>query len=178
MASNSAGKFTKYIKKHSAKFDYTDGIFMSRLPFFLTAIGAYFGLAMASRNETELKDNLIRSAVRQFAFFGGDILIGSILARLSDKLLKTELCKTDCAKNLFNKIIPPTRPLKELNGRSKNIGVALFWVNIASLSALIGFGTPHLINKMIKKDVKKDIAPKMPTVNPMQEFIETKLRLK
>lgn len=150
------GKFGKFVKKHAHLTDYTDGIFMHRLPLFFAAISAYYGMSVASRNKTELKDNLIRAMVGQFAFFGGDIVIGSTLARISDKLFKTELLDKTASKSFMNKIIPPTRPLKELPEKSKKIGSGLFWLNLALLSLTMGFGTPYLINKMIKKDVKKD----------------------
>ena len=93
LTSQNATKFNNYIKKIAPKFDYTDGIFMSRLPFFMSAIGLYSGITLASRNQTELKDTTIRSTASTIAYFGGDILIGSILGRLSDKYLKTDLMK-------------------------------------------------------------------------------------
>ena len=42
--------------------DNKDGIFMSRFPFFLMAVGSYLGIFGASRNETEIKDNAIRNS--------------------------------------------------------------------------------------------------------------------
>lgn len=85
LGGNSTAYWAKLVKKHAGKFDYTDGILMKRLPLFLTLMAAYVGVSMASRNQTELKDNLIRAVVSQTTFFGGDIVIGSILGRLSDK---------------------------------------------------------------------------------------------
>ena len=150
-----ASKFSNIISKLASKFDYTDGIFMKRLTFFMATIGIYSGITLASRNQTELKDNIIRSSVSMATFFGGDIVIGSILGKLSDKYLKTDIINKNADKNFLNKIIPPVRPLKELEGRSRKIGAGLFWANLALLSGIIGYGTPHLINKMIKHDVSK-----------------------
>lgn len=79
---------------------------MKRLPFFLMGVVAYVGLTGASRNQTEVKDNLVRSIFSLSVFFGGDVLLGSTLARLSDKFLKTELLNKNAKKNLLNKIIP------------------------------------------------------------------------
>ena len=157
LTSQQSTKFNNYIKKIAPKFDYTDGIFMSRLPFFMSAIGLYSGITLASRNQTELKDTSIRSTASTIAYFGGDILIGSILGRLSDKYLKTDLMKKDIEKSFLNKLIPPTKRLRDLSPRDKKIGAALYWINLAMLSACMGFGIPYLINKMIRHDVNKDV---------------------
>ncbi len=154
--SNSKTGLLGRINKNSHLCDYDNGILMRRLPMFLTMLTAYYGIASASRNKTEMKDNLIRSAVGGGVFFGGDIIIGSMLARLSDKFLNTEIINKSCEKIFINKIIPPHKHLKDLEGRSKKIGTVLFWINMASLSTLIGFGVPKILNKMIKNDVQKD----------------------
>ncbi len=155
LRANNINKFNNFIKKHADKFDYNDGIFMSRTSLFMMALGTYIGLTAASRNQTEVKDNVTRAVISLTAFFGGDLLIGSLFGKLSDHFLKTDIIDKNCEKNLLNKLIPPTRKLKELSGKSKTIGSVLFWLNLATLSAVIGFGAPKLINKMIKKDVDK-----------------------
>ena len=157
LTSQQSTKFNNYIKKIASKFDYTDGIFMSRLPFFMSACAMYSGLILASRNQTEMKDTTIRSTASTIAYFGGDILIGSILGRLSDKYLKTDLMKKDIEKSFLNKLIPPTKRLRDLSPRDKKIGAILYWINLAMLSACMGFGIPYLINKMIRRDVQKDV---------------------
>ena len=158
LISQKANAFNNYIKKISSKFDYTDGIFMSRLVFFLTStFGVQTGVILASRNKTELKDTTTRSTVSTITFFGGDILIGSILGRLSDKYLKTDLIKKDVEKSFLNKLIPPTKRLRDLSPKDKKIGAALYWINLAMLTAFAGFGIPYLINKMIRRDVQKDV---------------------
>ena len=160
LTSQQSTKFNNYIKKIASKFDYTDGIFMSRLPFFMSACAMYSGLILASRNQTEMKDTTIRSTASTIAYFGGDILIGSILGRLSDKYLKTDLMKKDIEKSFLNKLIPPTKRLRDLSPRDKKIGATLYWINLAVLSACMGFGIPYLINKMIRRDVEKDVLAK------------------
>lgn len=162
LGGNSTAYWAKLARKHANKFDYTDGILMKRLPLFLTLMAAYLGVSMASRNQTEVKDNLIRAAVGQTAFFGGDIVIGSVLGRLSDKFLKTDIINKKTDKSLLNKLIPPIRPLRELEGKSKNIAAGLFWVNLATLSLVMGRATPYLLNKMIKRDVQKDAQKQEP----------------
>ncbi len=157
LSSQKSTAFNNYIKKIGSKFDYTDGIFMSRLPFFMSGVTMYSGLVLASRNQTEMKDTSIRSTASTIAYFGGDILIGSILGRLSDKYLKTNLINKDIEKSFLNKLIPPTKRLRDLGPRDKKIGAALYWINLAMLSTCMGFGIPYLINKMIRHDVEKDV---------------------
>lgn len=165
------GKFGHFVKKYADKFDYVDGIFIKRLPFLMSAAGMGLGFVCASRNQTELKDNLIRNGTALTVFFGGDIIIGSALAGLSDKFLKTNIIKNDYEKTIFNRLIKPLKPLKELSGRSKKIAAGLFWLNILMLSGIIGFLTPFLINRMIKKDVGKDVSQNRKDNNFLREKI-------
>lgn len=155
---NSTGKFANFIKRHADKFDYNDGIFMKRLPFLLMTIVCCAGILCSSRNNTELKDNAIRLSVSNSAFFGGDIIIGSALAAISDKLFKTELLDKNCKKSFINKIIPPIKHIKDLQGKNKSIAAGLFWANMISLFAVIGIGVPKLVNRMIRKDVDKNVS--------------------
>ncbi|MBQ8460262.1 hypothetical protein IJ541_09200 [bacterium] len=177
LTSQNATKFNNYMKKIASKFDYTDGIFMSRLPFFMSACAMYSGLVLASRNQTEMKDTSIRSTASTIAYFGGDILIGSILGRLSDKYLKTDLINKDVEKSFLNKLIPPTKRLRDLNPRDKKIGAALYWINLAMLSACMGFGIPYLINKMIRHDVEKD-AGVNEKMKKLQTTVSNPIRMK
>lgn len=157
-------KFGDFVKKHATKFDYKDAIFMSRLPMALSFLTAHFGIFMASRNNTERKDNVIRSSATLSIFFLGDILLASLLGRVSDKYLKTDLIKRDGENKLLNKILPPVKELRELKATSSTKSVKLakgiFWLNFAVLSALMGFITPYFINKLIKKEVAEDITKK------------------
>lgn len=153
----SNGKFSNLVKKHADKFDYNDGIFMKRLPFFLMVMVADTGYLLSSRNKTEVKDNAVRLYSNQFAYFGADILIGSALASLSDKFLKTELLKKDCKKTLVNKLIPPIKPIKDLIGKNKAIATGFFWINMCTLFSLVGVVIPKMLNKIIKHDVEKDV---------------------
>lgn len=164
LTAQKVGKFNNFIKKLGEKFDYKDAIFMSRLPMALSFLTAHFGIFMASRNSTERKDNLIRSSSTLSIFFLGDILLASILGRISDKYLKTDLIKRNGGNKFLNKILPPTKELKELKAASspKSVKMAkgIFWLNFTVLSALMGFITPYFINKLIKKEVAEDINKK------------------
>lgn len=154
---NSTGKSADFIKKHAEKFDYNDGVFMKRLPFLMMTLVADIGILMSSRNKTEVKDNAVRLSASQLAFFGGDIIIGSALATLSDKLFGTELIDKNCNKNLINKIIPPIKPIRTLKGKDKAVAAGLFWINMGALFTIMGVGIPKMLNKMIKRDVDKDL---------------------
>lgn len=170
LGSQSVNKFSNFVKKHGDKFDYKDAIFMSRLPMALSFLAAHFGIFMASRNNTERKDNVIRSSATLSIFFLGDILLASLLGRLSDKYLKTSLIKHDNDKNLLNKILPPIKNLNEIKNtgpsktdllKSVKIAKGIFWLNFAVLSGLMGVVTPYLINKIIKKDVSQSVNEKL-----------------
>ncbi len=165
LTNNAQKGFSGLLNKYAHKFNYDDGICMKRLPMFLALMCAYYGVSSASRNQTELKDNLVRSTASCAVFFGGDLIIGSTLARLSDKYLKTEILDKNAPKTLLNKLVPPTRHLKDLSGSSRKIGTGLFWINMALLSLSLGFGVPALLNKMIKRDVEKDVNQNAPAQN-------------
>lgn len=161
LSSDKASKFNDFVKKHAHNFDYTDAIFMKRLPLAVSLAAAHVGINLASRNKTELKDNSIRSSTSFALFFGGDILLSSLFGMFSDRVFKTNIINKEIKdKNFLNRILPPPRSLKELqnigHAKSKNIEIGLFWLNFAITSALMGFVTPYLINKIIKKDVAKD----------------------
>lgn len=155
-----AGKISNFIKKHSEKFDYKDTIFMKRLPLAFMITGAHLGIFMASRNKTERKDNAIRSSNSLAIFFLGDLLLASLLGRASDSIAGTKIIKHDDKKSWFNKILPPMKDLDELKATKhpKTIRNAkiIFWSNFIFLAAMMGVITPHLINKIIKKDVDAD----------------------
>ena len=56
----------------------------------------------------------------------------------------------------MNRLIPPTKNIEDLSGRSKTTAARLFWLNLAILSSIIGFGLPAMLNRMIKRDVDKE----------------------
>jgi len=174
LTTTKTGKLNNFIKKHAHKFDYTKAIYMKRWPLALSLAAAHVGVCLASRNQTELKDNSIRSSASYAIFFGGDILLASVLGQLSDKIFKTKIIKHNKEdKSILNKILPSPTSLKELeNGnclKTKRMATGIFWLNFVFLSALMGFAVPHLINKIIKKDVSKDI-DKNPTTKNVENI--------
>ena len=148
--------FLKMLKQNAYKFDYTEGIFMKRLPLFMFATGGMCGVSLAARNKTELKNQLILNGTGLAVYFGGDILVNSLLSKLSDKIFKTEIIDKNAPKTFINKFIPPTVPIKELKGKSKSIAALNFFINLATIAISYGYGVPTLINKIVRKDLKKE----------------------
>jgi hypothetical protein len=145
--------------------DYKSGIYMSRIAFLALMVVNHGGLLIASRNKTEAKDTVIRMGTGDAIFFGGDLLIGSLLVNMSDRILKTNLRK-DNQKSFISQILPKIKPLKQvgeevekglISPKNKKVGLILYWINIATLCAGMGYVIPTMINKMIRKDVKKDV---------------------
>ena len=151
--SESIKGFAGFVKKYANRFDYTSGIFMKRLPMFLFMAASQGGICLASRNSTELKNNFLFSSTGLAVFFGGDLIINSVLSQLSDKYLKTEIIDKAAPKTFMNKIIKPTIPIKKLAGKSKKVAAANFFINLATLSILYGYGVPQLMRKIVRKDL-------------------------
>lgn len=165
LKSHANNSFVNFVKKYANLMNYKSGIYMSRFAFFMLMVVNHGGLLLASRNKTEAKDTAIRMGTGDAIFFGGDLLLASLFANISDKLFKTKL-KKDGQTSFASKIFPKTRPIKEINElvdkgliapKNKKIAAGLFWTNLAILSFSIGFVVPTMINKMIKKDVNKDV---------------------
>lgn len=158
--------FTNFVKKHANLLDYKSGIYMGRLPFLILVMGInHGGLLLASRNKTEAKDTAVRMGAADAIFFGGDLLLGSIFANVSDRIFNTKLRKDNQTKNI-SKFLPKIKSLKQIDEEvtqglisknNKKAGLVLYWANIAALAFGMGFVIPSLINRMIRKDVKKDV---------------------
>lgn len=179
LTSQSKKGLAGFVKKHANITNYKSGIYMSRIPFLALMVINHGGLLMASRNKTEAKDTLIRMGTGDVIFFGGDLLLASLFANISDRLFKTDLRKGG-QTSFFSKFFPKTKPIKLVNQmveegkltvKNKRIANGLYWVNLAVLSACMGFVIPTMINKMIKKDVKKDVdKTNTPQNNDIQNF--------
>lgn len=169
LRASDASKFGNLVKKHADKFDYEKGIYMSRIAFLvLCCVMNHGGLLIASRNKTEAKDVTIRMGGADIVFFGGDLLIASLLANMSDRLFKTKLINHDekTEKSLFRKIFPKVKPIRVINelvdeGKlpaiNKKLATGFYWANLGILALTLGYIIPTLINKIIKTDVKKDV---------------------
>lgn len=194
--SKSCGKFINIFRDRARYFDYTKGIYMSRLPFFLGYISDMIAVLLASRNKTERKDQAIRQGVGSAVFFGGDLLLGSLFTNISDRVFGTKLRRdTGSNKSVIDKIFPKVKPLRQVmeeveQGKipkiNKQASAGIFWANMLILMVSLGFAIPTVINKMIKKDVEEDVHSRSqnlgltnsPYNKPLkiEEFIEGKIQ--
>ncbi len=164
--SKSSNKLVQKLRNNSKLFDYTKGIYMSRLPFFLGNIAFYSGASLlAARNNTERKDAIIRNGVGTAVFFGGDLLLSSIFTNLSDRIFGTKL-RINNDNSFVRKIFPKVKSVKQvmeeveqgkISKSNKKVAAGIFWTNMLILMVSMGYAVPTVINKMIKKDVEKDI---------------------
>ena len=164
--SKSSNKLVQKLRNNSKLFDYTKGIYMSRLPFFLSNIAFYSGASLlAARNNTERKDAIIRNGVGTAVFFGGDLLLSSIFTNLSDRIFGTKL-RQDNNNTAFRKIFPKVKPIRQvieeveqgkISKANKKVAAGIFWSNMLILMVSMGYAVPAAINKMIKHDVEKDV---------------------
>ena len=165
--SKSSNKLIQNLRNNSKLFDYTKGIYMSRLPFFLSNIAFYSGASLlAARNNTERKDAIIRNGVGTAVFFGGDLLLSSIFTNLSDRIFGTKLRQDNGNNTVFRKIFPKVKPIRQvieeveqskISKSNKKVAAGIFWSNMLILMISMGYTVPTAINKMIKKDVEKDV---------------------
>ncbi len=165
LSADKSTKFSDFVKKHGSKLDYEKGIYMSRLSMLLGAILlGHIGTLLANRNTTELKDNAIRFFAADAVILGGDVVLSSVLYKLSDKIFKTELSKP--AEKPLEKILPKYKSLKEvanevdagkINPKNKKAALAIYWSVLASISTITGYFLPKFINYVIRKDVNKTV---------------------
>lgn len=185
MLAKDSSKFGNFIKKHVSKFDYTKGIFMSRATLLgIMLFGDVPNTLLASRDKEEFKYNTIKNAALIGTFFGGDLILNNVAARIIDKSIGTKLIddsKFKEKKTFWNKITCPLRTFKEINENKINLsentlrktklaGVGMFWGNFVVLCGIMGFGLPYVLNKILRKDVTKDTdaKDKKPTNKPKQ----------
>ena len=165
--SKNGSKFVQNLRNGSKLFDYNKGIYMSRLPLFIGSAVTCIGSILAARNNTERKDVALRFGIPLTIFYGGDLLLSSLFANLSDRLFGTKLCKDDGSnKSAINKIFPKIKSIKQvmeeveqgkISKTNKRVSAGIFWANMLILMVSMGYAVPTAINKMIKKDVEKDV---------------------
>ncbi|MBR1425668.1 hypothetical protein IJ579_08920 [bacterium] len=165
--SKNGSKFVQNLRNGSKLFDYNRGIYMSRLPLFIGSAVTCIGSVLAARNNTERKDVALRFGIPLTIFYGGDLLLSSLFTNLSDRLFGTKLRKEDGSnKSAINKIFPKIKSIKQvmeevergkISKTNKRVSAGIFWTNMLILMVSMGYAVPTAINKMIKKDVEKDI---------------------
>lgn len=176
-----SSKFGNFVKKHADKFDYTDAIFMSRATFLgINIFGDVPNTLLACRDKEELKYNTLKNAAFLSFFFGGDLVLNNLGARVIDKTMGTKLIddsKLKAKNSLWNKINAPLRSFKEIEKneiklspqllhKTQKAGVAMFWGNFVLLGAILGFGVPYILNKILRNDVAKEMQKKNKNSNP------------
>lgn len=166
------GSFLNKIKKNASNFDYTESMFMSKTIFALMwLLCSYPSCLISARDKYERKDRAIRKGSLLAMYFGGDFLVNNISGRLADKYLGTKIMDTDKLKKgagffeRFKLSIRNFREIPEMKNldtktmqKTKNIGAALYWISLLANMGLIGFATPALLNRLLKKSLEKDKA--------------------
>lgn len=165
--SKNGSKFVQKLRNSAKYFDYNRGIYMSRLPLFIGSTVTCIGSLLAARNNTERKDVSLRLGIPLTIFYGGDLLLSSLFTNLSDKLFGTKLHKKDSSnKSAINKIFPKIKSIKQvmeeveqgkISKTNKRVAAGIFWTNMLILMISMGYAVPTAVNKMIKKDVEKDV---------------------
>ena len=145
------------IKNCGHWFDYSKGIYMSRLSLLLgNLLICHGGALLANRNKTELKDNALRFGMADALFFGGDVVVGSVLGRMISKMKGIELI--DSSPENKKRLMPRVKEMSKIaDPKEKRVACGLYWLNLAIIAASMGFVVPAIANKITRKDVKKDI---------------------
>lgn len=168
LTSKTKNLFTNFIKKIATLTDYTKGVFMSKFTTILGLITTTSGIILFARNNTERKDVSIRIPAVNIVNMGGDLLLTSAIANLSDRILKTKLCKEN-QNGIFKKIFPTYKSLEQIAKdvslnkiapKNRSIATAIYWAGLALCSAAVGFVVPKVCNKIIKTDVKNYVENK------------------
>ena len=164
---------SSFIKKHAEALDYTKGIYMSRaILALIMIIGDVPNTLLSSRDNEELKYNVIKNAALYGTFFGGDLVLNNLVARTLDKtcknvnLINKEQLPKDAS--VWKKLTAPLYSMDEINkkkdwapevlNKTKKYKAGMFWANFAVITGFLGFGLPFLLNKMIKKNVDKEVS--------------------
>lgn len=163
------------IKKHAQKFDYKEGVYMSRLTLLaISLFGDVPNTLLSSRDNEELKYNTTKNIIFYGTFFGGDVILNNITSQILDKTCKNvKLVNSEkIPKNasLLKKITAPLYTMKELEKKTdwapeilektKKFKAIMFWSNFIAVTAFMGFGTPYLLNKLLKDKVAADTKTK------------------
>ncbi len=162
ITSKTKNVFTNFIKKYATLTAYTKGVFMSKFTTILGLIASSTGVILFSRNNTERKDFAVRLPLTNAVMMGGDLVVTSAIANITDKILKTKLCKEN-QKGILKKIFPAYKSLEQIGkevsinkiaNTNKNIATIVYWLGMGLCSAMLGFGVPKVCNAIIKRDVK------------------------
>jgi hypothetical protein len=112
---------------------------------------------ICSRDKYERKDRAIRYGTMNLMFFGGDLVLCGIFGKMADKYLGTKIMNGWQMKSLKE------LALKNNLNRTKNIAVGIYWTSLFINMALLGFGLPAFLNKMLRHDIANDKTKKAKT---------------
>lgn len=168
---NESGFISKIVKKIPENFNYTKGIFPSKTIFAaIWVLCDYPSAIISSRDKYERRDRAMRSGANIFVFFGGDYVLNNIFGRLADKTLGTKIMdrsKISEKSGFFRKLAMEPKSFSDIEDlkdiapkvlkRTKNVGAGLYWLTLVANMGILGFGVPFLLNKMLRKNIKKDI---------------------
>lgn len=167
---NNSGILSNIVKKIPEGFNYKKGIYPSNAIFAAIWILCDYPAALiSSRDKYERRDRAIRSGANIFVFFGGDFVLNNLFGRLADRTLDTKIMdreKFNNKANFFKKLAMKPRNFSDIEDlknitpkilrRTKNVGAGLYWLTLIANMGLLGFVTPTILNKMLKKSVKTD----------------------
>ena len=164
------------LKKYASLFNYTDGKFLSKAIYALTwALCDYPSSLVSARDKLERRDRAIRNSALFVMFFGGDFAINNLAGRFLDKYTGTKIMlRAEISPNLKGKerikqffkdfrLLP--RDFSKLDNimaspevihKTRKYGSALYWFSLLSNMALIGFGLPAVLNRMLRNTIKRD----------------------
>jgi len=175
----------KWVQNNAKKFDYTDGIYIKRLPYLLLEVfGGNPQWILSCRDKYEMRDWAIRLPFLDAVFFGGDLALNNIFARVLDKFCGTKLidkAKQQKNKGFLSKLFVPLKSLDELknpaisDAKTRKFALGMYWGNFAITMGFLGFGFPVVMNKILKTSVQKDLnshKTKSSPIKTMQEFVK------
>lgn len=181
--SNSNNKLLKYISNNPHKFDYASGTNMSKTIYAsIWALSSFPAKLISSRDKNERRDRAFRDIGLFTMFFGGDFLINNIAGRLSDKFLGTKVMeRKNQTPNFFKDFKLSLRNFRELEKdkslspevlrKTKTAGAGLYWVSLLINTALIGFALPKVLNKLLRRNIEKEIQQDKNQTNKQESFL-------
>lgn len=160
------GSFMKFIKKHAGKFDYNNAKYASRAAYMaIWMLGDTPSYYLVCRDKHELKYRVLQNSMLFLMLFCGDHVLNNAIGRYCDHKLGTNIMNKEGYENasFFKKLLMSEHSLEQIsnnakaNKLTKKIALGMYWGNFALITAVIGFGLPYILNKILREDVKKDI---------------------
>ncbi len=164
-------KVLNKIASNPHNFDYTSGTNMSKTIYAaIWVLSSFPAKIISSRDSNERRDRALRDIGLFTMFFGGDFLINNIAGRTADKLFGTQIMNTEKFKdknlNFFEKFKLNLKNFKDDSAfenmnpkivrRTKKIGAGLYWFSLLTNTALIGFGLPKVLNKILRFNINRE----------------------